>query len=87
MWFIGTVKAAVTKAEHDGGPTVAELDAIEAEMPVIEAEIELLDVQIELLDRELYPIDAMRVRRARRRLLDERVKLANRSAEQAEVSA
>ncbi|CAM5540540.1 DUF6284 family protein [Streptomyces abikoensis] len=61
-------------------PTRAELDAIEHEMPLIEAEIELLDVQIALLDRPLTSVDMQRLRRAHRRVLDVRRRLANRAA-------
>ena len=81
MSNIGAVQAAVTKNEFDGGPTDAELDAIEQEMPVITAEVDLLDAQIITLDRTPSELDAQRIRRAWRRLLTARREQANRTAD------
>ncbi|WP_405678530.1 DUF6284 family protein [Streptomyces sp. NBC_00048] len=78
MKFIGAVQAVVTADEFDREPTAAELDAIECEMPVIVAEVELLDAEIVTLDRTPSELDERRIRRARRRVLAERVALANR---------
>ncbi|MFJ1913179.1 DUF6284 family protein [Streptomyces sp. NPDC088147] len=80
MYFIGTVQAAVTAAESDGGPTAAELDAIELEMPLILADVELLDAQIMTIDRPATELDIRRIRRARRRVLAARRELSNLSA-------
>jgi hypothetical protein len=79
MKHIGAVQTAVTRDEFDGGPTAAELDAIEAEMPLIEADVELLDVQISLLDRTPTEVDHQRLRRARRKVLAVRRDLANQA--------
>ncbi|WP_338682185.1 DUF6284 family protein [Streptomyces acidiscabies] len=87
MKHIGAVQSAVTRDEFDGGPTAAELDAIEVEMPVILADIELLDAQIATLDRVPTPLDARRLRRARRRALAARVDLVNQAVAVAGVSA
>ncbi|MBW5484733.1 DUF6284 family protein [Streptomyces bambusae] len=79
MKFIGAVQAVVTADEFDREPTDAELNAVEAEMPLILAQVDLLDVQIALLDRlPVSELDARRLRRARGRVLAERVALANR---------
>ncbi|WP_198357128.1 DUF6284 family protein [Streptomyces fildesensis] len=77
MRFIGTVQAVVTAAEFDREPTVAELVGIEVEMPVILAEVELLDAQIMTLDRPASEVDTRRIRRAQRKVLAERLRLAN----------
>ncbi|MFI9105802.1 DUF6284 family protein [Streptomyces fildesensis] len=77
MRFIGTVQAVVTAAEFDREPTVAELAGIEIEMPVILAEVELLDTQIMTLDRPASEVDMRRIRRAQRKVLAERRRLAN----------
>ncbi|MFJ2608153.1 DUF6284 family protein [Streptomyces sp. NPDC087425] len=69
---------AIHQAEEDNGPSAAELDAIDIEMPLIRAEVEFLDVQISLLDRPVSELDARRLRRARTKMLAERLVLANR---------
>ncbi|KOV93917.1 hypothetical protein ADL04_26010 [Streptomyces sp. NRRL B-3648] len=61
-------------------PTSAELDAIEQEMPLILADVDLIDAQIMTLDRTPSELDERRLRRARRRVLAERIALANRAA-------
>jgi len=80
MMSIGARQAVVTAEEYDREPSVAELAVIEREMPLITAEIDLLDAQIIVLDRTPTELDARRLRRARRRVLAERLALANRSA-------
>ncbi|GGX15343.1 DUF6284 family protein [Streptomyces lomondensis] len=80
MDHIVTVQDAVTAFADWMEPTNAELDAIEQEMPVIRADIELLDAQIITLDRTPTELDNRRIRRARRRVLAERLILANRTA-------
>ncbi|MFF8951930.1 DUF6284 family protein [Streptomyces sp. NPDC014940] len=77
---IVTVQDAVTAFADFMEPTGAELDAIEQEMPLVLAEVDLLDAQIVILDRTPSELDARRIRRARRRVLAERVWLANRAA-------
>ncbi|MER7625183.1 DUF6284 family protein [Streptomyces sp. NPDC126503] len=79
MKSIAALQAVVTATSFDGGPSDAELDAIEREMPLIEAEIELLDVEIWMLDRPATALDERRLRRARNRVLDERRNLTNRA--------
>ncbi|MFF3815802.1 DUF6284 family protein [Streptomyces bluensis] len=76
---IVTVQDAVTAFADFIEPTNAELDAIEQEMPAILADVDLLDAQIITLDRTPNELDARRIRRARRRVLSERLALANRS--------
>ncbi|WP_327156893.1 DUF6284 family protein [Streptomyces tubercidicus] len=80
MKTIVALQAVVTANPPTGGPTAAELDAIEVEMPVISAEVELLDAQIMILDRTPSEVDEQRIRRARRRVLAARRDLANLSA-------
>ncbi|TWV41329.1 hypothetical protein FRZ03_21345 [Streptomyces misionensis] len=80
MSHIVTVQDAVTAFADWIEPTDAELDAIEEEMPLILADIDLLDAQITTLDRTPNELDARRIRRARHRVLAERVALANRTA-------
>ncbi|MFF4900167.1 DUF6284 family protein [Streptomyces sp. NPDC001068] len=80
MDHIVTVQDAVTAFEPWMEPTAAELDAIELEMPLILADVDLLDAQIITLDRTPTELDARRIRRARRRVLAERLALANRTA-------
>lgn len=73
-------------ASAEDGPSTAELAAIETEMPLIDAEVDLLDVAIALLDRAPTELDARRLRRAHRRVLAERVELANRTTDFPEVA-
>lgn len=80
MSNIVTVQDAVTAFADFMEPTDAELDAIEREMPAILAAVDLLDAQIITLDRTPTELDARRIRRARRRVLAERLILANRSS-------
>ncbi|SFN21133.1 hypothetical protein SAMN04487980_1013238 [Streptomyces sp. cf124] len=87
MKHIGAVQAAVTRDEYDGGPTPAELDAIDAEMPLIEAEVELLDVQISLLDQPATMLNGRRLRRARRKVLAVRRDLTNKAVAGTDVAA
>ncbi|GAA5613567.1 hypothetical protein CP981_16620 [Streptomyces platensis] len=79
MKSIAALQAVVTANPPVGGPTAAELDAIEAEMPLILAEVELLDAQIPLLDRPATALDERRIRRARNRVLAARRDLTNRA--------
>ncbi|MEU5200281.1 DUF6284 family protein [Streptomyces scabiei] len=87
MKHIGAVQVAVTRDEFGGGPTAAELDAIEGEMPLIEAEVELLDVQISLLDQPVTALDGRRLRRARRKVLAVRRDLTNKAVAGTDVAA
>jgi septal ring factor EnvC (AmiA/AmiB activator) len=80
MSHIVTVQDAVTAFDDWIEPTDADLDAIEREMPVILADVDLLDAQIITLDRVPTELDNRRIRRARRRVLAERLALANRTA-------
>ncbi|AEY90267.1 hypothetical protein SHJG_4999 [Streptomyces hygroscopicus subsp. jinggangensis 5008] len=80
MSHIVTVQDAVTAFADFMEPTNAELDAIEREMPLILADVDLLDAQIITLDRTPSELDERRIRRARRRVLTERIALANRAA-------
>ncbi|MEW2284359.1 DUF6284 family protein [Streptomyces sp. NPDC047841] len=80
MKHIVTVQDAVTAFADFMEPTGAELDAIEEEMPLILADVDLLDAQIITLDRTPSELDTRRIRRARRRVLTERIALANRAA-------
>ncbi|MFH8564992.1 DUF6284 family protein [Streptomyces sp. NPDC017988] len=80
MKHIVALQAAVTADDIEGGPTPAELDAIEREMPLIQAGIELLDAQIITLDRIPSELDERRIRRARRKVLAARRALANTAA-------
>ncbi|WP_432008636.1 DUF6284 family protein [Streptomyces bacillaris] len=81
MKSIAALQATVTAAAlFDGGPSNAELDAIELEMPAILADVALLDAQIMTIDRAPTELDHQRIRRARRRVLAARRDLANRSA-------
>ncbi|MET9935198.1 MULTISPECIES: DUF6284 family protein [unclassified Streptomyces] len=79
MLSIAALQAVVTAVPFDGEPSDAELDAIEHEMPLILAEVDLLDVQIALLGRVPSELDARRLRRARRRMLEARRELSNRA--------
>ncbi|MFE7229946.1 DUF6284 family protein [Streptomyces sp. NPDC057596] len=81
MKHIVTVQDAVTAFADFMEPTAAELDAIELEMPAILADVDLLDAQIITLDRTPSELDARRIRRARRRVLAERLALTNRTAD------
>ncbi|MEU7638755.1 DUF6284 family protein [Streptomyces sp. NPDC039016] len=74
---MSTIIALAPDADRD--PTAAELDAIAAEETLISAEVDLLDVQIALLDCTLSEMDQRRLRRARSRVLAERLALANRT--------
>ncbi|MFI2757411.1 DUF6284 family protein [Streptomyces echinatus] len=80
MSHIVTLQDAVTAFADWKEPTSAELDAIEQEMPLILADIDLLDAQIITLDRTPSELDERRIRRACRRVLTERIALANRVA-------
>jgi hypothetical protein len=80
METIVTLADAVTAFADYLEPTDAELDALEVEMPAILADVELTDALIATLDRTPSELDVRRVRRARRRLLNERTTLANRTA-------
>ncbi|MGW2708289.1 DUF6284 family protein [Streptomyces sp. NPDC001356] len=80
MSHIVTVQDAVTAFADFIEPTDAELDAIQEEMPLILADVDLLDAQIITLDRTPSELDERRIRRARRRVLAERIALANRAA-------
>jgi hypothetical protein len=64
------------------GPTAAELAAIEAEWPLIEAGLSVVDAQIRALMAEGGPsqLDWRRLRRAERRVLAARSRLADRPA-------
>ncbi|SED56811.1 hypothetical protein SAMN05216489_03800 [Streptomyces sp. 3213] len=83
MEHIVTAQGVVTASDDwtpfadFGGPTDAELDAIERELPLIQADIDLLDAQIIALDRPVNEVDQTRIRRARRRVLTVRRELAN----------
>ncbi|MER6503229.1 DUF6284 family protein [Streptomyces sp. NPDC001455] len=79
MAHIVTLQAAVTVPPPGGGPSAADLAAIEREMPLILAEVDLLDVEIAVLDRPATVLDERRVRRARNRVLAERRNLTNRA--------
>ncbi|MFE9385837.1 DUF6284 family protein [Streptomyces sp. NPDC007025] len=81
MDHIVTVQGAVTAFAPWREPTEAELDAIELEMPAITTDVEWLEAVIITLDRTPTELDARRIRRARRRALDARRALANRTAE------
>lgn len=80
MKTIAALQALVTANPPTGGPTAAELAAIEAEMPLISAEVELLDAQIMILDRTPSEVDERRIRRAGRKVLAARRELTNLSA-------
>ncbi|WP_405751522.1 DUF6284 family protein [Streptomyces sp. NBC_00012] len=80
MKTIAALQDLVTAASLDGGPSAAELNAIEQEMPLIAAEVELLDAQIMTLDRTPTELDERRIRRARNRVLSARRDLTNRAA-------
>lgn len=77
-----TVLDAVTAFADWIEPTTAELDAIERELPLILADVDLVDAQIITLDRTPSELDVRRIRRARRRVLAERLALANRTTGQ-----
>jgi hypothetical protein len=80
MYPIGTDQAVVTADILDRGPTAWELADIASEMPLILADVALLDAEIMTIDRPLSELDVRHLRRTRRRVLDERRKLSNRSA-------
>ncbi|MEU3603683.1 DUF6284 family protein [Streptomyces sp. NPDC006798] len=80
MNTILALHAAVTAVAADGEPSAAELDEIEREMPLILAEVDELDVRIAVLDRTPTELDARRIRRARRRVLEARRQMANAPA-------
>jgi hypothetical protein len=63
-------------------PTRAELAAIDAEWPLIEAELAVLDAQIRALSAAggSSPLDWRRLRRAERRVLAARLRLAGRDS-------
>ncbi|MFJ2134216.1 DUF6284 family protein [Streptomyces sp. NPDC087845] len=82
MKTIAALQALVTAASLDGGPSAAELDAIEQEMPLIRAEVELLDAQIMTIDRPATELDERRIRRARNRVMAARRDLTNRATAQ-----
>jgi hypothetical protein len=65
-------------------PTGAELAAIEAEWPLIDAELALLDAEILALAvvGGPSPLDRRRVRRAERRVLAARLRLAAPAADE-----
>ncbi|MFE2934455.1 DUF6284 family protein [Streptomyces sp. NPDC059278] len=79
MKTIAALQKLVTAASLAGGPSDAELDAIEREMPVILAEVELLDARIMTLDRTPTELDERRIRRARNRVMAARRDLSNRT--------
>ncbi|WP_405681225.1 DUF6284 family protein [Streptomyces sp. NBC_01238] len=79
MKTIAALQKLVTAASLDGGPSAAELDAIEQEMPLIRAEVELLDAQIMTIDRPATELDERRIRRARNRVMAARRDLTNRA--------
>ncbi|MCX4549258.1 DUF6284 family protein [Streptomyces sp. NBC_01500] len=79
MKTIAALQNLVTATPFTGGPTAAELDAIEQEMPLILAEVELLDAQIMTLDRPVSELDERRIRRARNRVMAARRDLTNRT--------
>ncbi|OEU99274.1 hypothetical protein AN217_17290 [Streptomyces qinglanensis] len=81
MEHIVTVQEAVTAFVPWREPTAGELDAIELEMPAITADLDWLEAVIITLDRTPTELDTRRVRRERRRALDARRDLANRTAE------
>jgi hypothetical protein len=60
-------------------PTAADLAAIEAEWPLIDAELGVLDAEITMLAAAggPSPLDWRRLRRAQRRALAARVRLAS----------
>ncbi|MFD7527791.1 DUF6284 family protein [Streptomyces sp. NPDC059849] len=82
MKTIAALQKLVTAASLAGGPSDAELDAIEQEMPVILADVELLDAQIMTLDRTPTELDERRIRRARNRVMAARRDLTNRATVQ-----
>jgi hypothetical protein len=69
----------------DEEPTAAELAAIEAEWPLIDAELAVLDAQIRALSAAggPSPLDWRRLRRAERRVLAARLRLAAPAADDA----
>ncbi|WP_405838393.1 DUF6284 family protein [Streptomyces platensis] len=81
MKTIAALQAAVTANPPVGGPTAAELDAIDAEMLSILEDVVRLDEQIALLNPPLSELDERRHRRARRRVLAERRALANQGTD------
>ncbi|MFE4701057.1 DUF6284 family protein [Streptomyces sp. NPDC056738] len=80
---IVTVQDAVTAFADFMEPTGAELDAIELEMPLILADVDLIDAQIIAMDHIPNDVDTRRVRRALARVLAERARLNNRTADTA----
>ncbi|WP_405750980.1 DUF6284 family protein [Streptomyces sp. NBC_00012] len=79
MKTIAALQDLVTAASLTGGPSKAELEAIEREMPLILADVELLDAQIMTLDRTPTELDERRIRRARNRVMAARRDLTNRT--------
>lgn len=76
-----TVLDAVTAFAEWMEPTEAELSAIESELPLILADVDLIDAQIIAMDHTANEVDARRIRRALARVLAERTKLTNRTAD------
>ncbi|MGW0968315.1 DUF6284 family protein [Streptomyces sp. NPDC002516] len=76
-----TVLDAVTAFAEWMEPTEAELSAIESELPLILADVDLIDAQIIAMDHTPNEVDARRIRRALARVLAERAKLTNRTAD------
>lgn len=66
------------------GPTVAELDAIEAEWPLIAADLDVLDAEITIINAADHggpsPLDWRRLRRAEARVTRVAAELAARPA-------
>ncbi|WP_172383583.1 DUF6284 family protein [Streptomyces sp. MNP-20] len=73
-----TVQDAVAAFADWMEPTPAELDAIERELPAILADAERLDVLVSAV-RVPSDVNVRRERRSRRRMLDARRTLANRT--------
>ena len=69
----------MTRNQHvDAEPTAAELAAIDVEWPLIDAELAVMDAEIRALSAAggPSPLDWRRLRRAERRVLAARVRLA-----------
>jgi hypothetical protein len=68
----------IPKLRDDEEPTAAALAAIEAEWPLIDAELAVLDAEIRVLAVAggPSPLDWRRLRRAERRVLAARLRLA-----------
>jgi hypothetical protein len=70
----------MTRNQHaDAEPTAAELAAIDVEWPLIDAELAVVDAEIQALSAAggPSPLDWRRLRRAERRVLAVRVRLAS----------